>query len=90
MSSFTLLLKTLYSKVGDAIAFQKPTEKALMCEVKYEYMRRHPSLYLTQTIRDLHVYFNSLTDYKQGINDYILSEPIVGISEFNIIIKMQR
>ena len=80
-----ILLKTLYSKVGDAKAFQGPTEKCLRFKVDYEYMRRHPSLYLTQTIRDLHVYFNSLTDYKQSINDYILSEPIIGISEFNII-----
>lgn len=73
-----ILLKTHYSKVGDAIAFQKPTEKCLGRKVEYEFMRRHPSLYLKRTIKYLHHLY-------PDILNYLLNEPVEGISEFNIL-----
>lgn len=75
-----LLLKTHYSKVGDAIAFKSITSEILSFPVEFEYMRRHPSLYLNKTLIDLHNYFNA-----DSLTSKLLLMSPVGISEFNII-----
>ncbi len=74
-----LLLKTHYSKVGDAIAFQPVTSEILGFKVEYEYMRRHPSLYYKSTLLSLDHYLILDAENK------LLNRSPVGISEFNII-----
>lgn len=70
------LLKTPYSKVGDAICWKEPTETALNAKVEYEYMRRLPLIYHTSTLRDIDKFMG-------GIERYILSRS--SFSEFNLI-----
>lgn len=47
------MLKTSYAEIGSAVPWQKPTQDALGFPVYYEYMRRHPMLYLCSTLRNL-------------------------------------
>lgn len=49
-----IVYKTEYSKVGDAICWKEPTEKYLGYPVEYEYMRRQPLLFYTDTIKKVH------------------------------------
>lgn len=65
------LIKTRYELVGDAICWKEPTESILKTEVHYEYMRRMPLLYKTQTLKNLEFH---LGGFKQIAKENKLSE----------------
>lgn len=76
-----IVLKTHYSKVGDAICWKEPTERALGAEVEYEYMRRHPMTFYT---KDIEAANKHIEKTKQVTADqYILSQKT--FSEFNYL-----
>lgn len=73
-----VILKDLYSNVGGAICWKKPTEKLFGENIEYEYMRRAPQLFLRDTL----IRFN---DHFSDIEKYILSQPYRQFSEFNVL-----
>lgn len=77
------IYKTHYSKVGDAICWKEPTEKALKKKVNYEYMRRLPLMYLSDTVKDCREYLE-LT-HGVTVEQYITSQPFRKFSEFNVL-----
>jgi len=76
INGLPFILKTPYEKVGDAICWKKPTELALRYPIGYEYMRRLPLMYYSNTLRNINKYL-------LGSQDYILKQEM--FSEFNII-----
>lgn len=77
------IYKTHYSKVGDAICWKEPTEKALKMDVEFEYMRRLPLMYFSETIRDCREYLEMI--HGVTIEQYITSQPFRKFSEFNVL-----
>lgn len=73
-----IILKTRYENVGDAICWKSPTEKTLGFDVEYEYMRRLPLLYRTDTL-------SSLSDklVESGFSNDV--SKIDRMSEFNLV-----
>jgi len=79
-----LIYKTRYEKVGDAICWKDVTEKAINKKnIEWEYMRRQPLIYLSETISDLRDYMELIHDRSQS--EYILSKPFRQFSEFNVL-----
>lgn len=76
-----LILKTHYSKVGDAICWKAPTEKALNTKIEYEFMRRHPNCYFRKDIKEAYDY---LSVTKNMIAEkYLIAQK--SFSEFNYL-----
>lgn len=73
------IMKTHYSKVGDAICWKSITEKCLGVTVEYEYMRRNELMYYSETLRQLHLFYNN------ELNGYIENQPARQFSEYNIL-----
>ena len=74
-----ILMKTLYSTLGDAVPWRSPTERTLGWSVDWEYMRRLPSLYRTETLTAIANMFPKLQSELKAMgkrNDF---------SEFNVI-----
>lgn len=69
-----ILMKTRYELVGDAICWKECTENILNKEIKFEYMRRIPWLYSTDTTRAICHYY-----------DYRELAKLKRLSEFNLM-----
>lgn len=72
-----IIYKTDYKKAGDAIIWKKVTEKYLGIEISHEYMRRHPFLYLRETLENI--------DRDFPVEEYVTKQPYRQFSEFNAI-----
>lgn len=75
------LLREPWEKVGEAIAWKPPTDKALGVDTKYEAMRCHPGIYRRQTLQAFREHVQKL--HGVDANTYILSQP--AFSEFNAL-----
>jgi hypothetical protein len=73
----TTILYTDYSKVGDAICWKEPTEKALSMPIHYEFMRRNCMVYRRDSLLNLEVHLN------RNLQKYITNQP--SFSEFNVM-----
>lgn len=73
-----VILKQLYSTVGEAICWQQPTEKLFKERVTFEYMRRAPQLFHRSTLEKFNQSF-------PDIEDYIQKQPYRKFSEFNVL-----
>ncbi len=73
-----VILKQLYSKVGEAICWKQPTEKLFKENIKFEYMRRAPQLFHKSTLEKFNVSF-------PDIENYIVKQPYRKFSEFNAL-----
>jgi hypothetical protein len=73
-----IILKTRYESVGDAICWKEPTEKMLGYSVGYEYMRRLPLLYRSETLKNLNNKIE-LWGFGNGVSK------IEKMSEFNLV-----
>lgn len=71
------ILFTDYSKVGDAICWKAPTEKALNREVVYEFMRRNCMVYHKSSLVNLEAHLN------RDLKKYITMQH--SFSEFNVM-----
>lgn len=73
--------KTPYDRgiIGEAMCWKEPTEKALGFQVQYEYMRRLPMMYRTDTLARIERYM----DEKNTPLESVILEK--GKSEFNIL-----
>lgn len=69
-----IVLKTRYESVGDASCWKAPTEVILGVPVEFEYMRRLPILYRSDTLSAIY----------QKINTHSLAE-LERLSEFNLV-----
>lgn len=79
-----VIYKTNYSQVGDAICWKGITEKALNKKgIEFEYMRRLPLLYRTETLADLREYMELI--HGVPVETYIKSQPLRAFSEFNVL-----
>lgn len=79
-----VVYKTLYSKVGDAICWKEVTERTLNKKgIDWEYMRRMPILYKSDTINDLRDYMELI--HNRSIDKYITGQPGRHFSEFNCL-----
>ncbi len=76
-----IILKTNYSKVGEAICWKAPTEKALGIAVEDEFMRRHPSLYYREDLKDAYEFLGNQNG--SSGQRYILNQK--SFSEFNYL-----
>jgi len=73
-----LLMKTHYSKVGDAIFWQEATARAIGYKSEFEWMRRLPAMYLRKTLQEI-------ASVHPNLHEYILSIKDRQFSEFNFI-----
>lgn len=71
-----VILKTHYSKAGDAICWQDITEQFAGYRPEYEYMRRMPLLYRRDTLEAL---------WDDSLQERIMAQPGHSFSEFNLI-----
>jgi hypothetical protein len=78
-----VIYKTKYDQVGAALCWKEPTEKAINKAVEYEYMRRLPLLYKSETIKDLRDYLELI--HGRPLETQILSRPFRSYSEFNVL-----
>jgi glycosyltransferase involved in cell wall biosynthesis len=79
-----IVYKTLYTKVGDAICWKEPTEKALnRIGVEWEYMRRMPIIYKSETIKDLRDYLELI--HNRTLENHVIDRPFRQYSEFNVL-----
>lgn len=76
-----IVYKTHYDKVGDAICWKEITEKTLNRPVEWEFMRRLPLLYKSETIKDLREYIELI--HGKDLETYVVSQPNRHYSEFN-------
>jgi hypothetical protein len=60
MDNLPYLMKTRYELVGDAICWKEATQDIIGKELEYEYMRRIPCLFRTETLKSLDLYVNCL------------------------------
>lgn len=60
MDNIPYLMKTRYELVGDAICWKETTESIIGKPLEYEYMRRIPCLYRSETLKDLDLYVNCI------------------------------
>jgi len=58
MDNLPYLMKTRYELVGDAICWKETTESIIGQPLEYEYMRRIPCLFRSQTLKNLDLYVN--------------------------------
>jgi hypothetical protein len=79
-----ILYKTHYSKVGTAICWKEPTEKALnKKDIEWEYMRRMPIIYKSETIKDLRDYLELI--HNRPLANHVIDRPFRQYSEFNVL-----
>jgi hypothetical protein len=78
-----IVYKTVYEHVGDAICWKEITEKTVGANLKYEYMRRLPFVFLSKTLKSASLYINILHDC--NISDYVMRQPGRHFSEFNYL-----
>lgn len=78
-----IIYKTVYEHVGDAICWKQITEKVIGQELKYEYMRRLPFVFLRETLYRADVFI--LDKHGKSAEDYIQSQPGRHFSEFNFL-----
>lgn len=78
-----IILKTSYEKLGNAVPWKAVTEKALGFQVEFEFMRRHPFLYRSSTLKALREYMKEL--HVKEMSDYVNEQPERKFSEFNAI-----
>jgi hypothetical protein len=78
-----LILKTLYSELGDSVPWQAITKKALGWAPEWEYMRRHPLMYHTKHISQLKNFIQ--IQHTKRLETYILEQPHNAFSEFNVM-----
>lgn len=79
-----VMYKTNYSKVGEGICWKPITEKALNKKgIQFEYMRRLPLMYRSETIADLREYMGLI--HAVPMEQYVTSQPLRAFSEFNAL-----
>lgn len=78
-----LILKTKYQSLGKSVPWKKITEKALGFEIEYEFMRRHPLVYYSSTLKALRNYIKQV--HQKEISDYIQRQSNKSFSEFNTL-----
>lgn len=78
-----IIYKTLYERVGDAICWKEITEKTLGISLEYEYMRRLPFIFLSQTLKSASLYIK--LKHNLEVSEYILKQPGRHFSEFNYL-----
>lgn len=78
-----IILKTNYEKLGNAVPWKVVTEKALGFGVEFEFMRRHPFLYHSSTLKAFREYMKEL--HGKEINEFINEQPNRAFSEFNAV-----
>lgn len=78
-----VILKTSYEKLGNAVPWKAITERALGFDVQFEFMRRHPFLYRSSTLKAFKEYIKEL--HGKEISEYVMAQPNRGFSEFNAI-----
>lgn len=79
-----IIYKTRYELVENAICWKEPTEKALnKKDIKFEYMRRLPLLYKSETIKDVRDYLELI--HGRTLENQIVSQSPRNYSEFNVL-----
>ncbi len=79
-----IIYKTHYSKVGTAICWKEPTEKALNKKgIEWEFMRRMPIIYKSETIKDLRDYLELI--HNRPLENHVIDRPFREYSEFNVL-----
>jgi len=78
-----ILYKTHYSQVGDAMCWKPITERALNAACEFEYMRRMPLMFRSETIADLRTYMELI--HGVTMETYVNSQPLRQFSEFNAL-----
>jgi hypothetical protein len=78
-----VVYKTRYEKVGEAICWKAITEKSINKRVEWEYMRRLPILYRSETITDFRDYMELI--HNRTLEEYIIKQPLRQYSEFNAL-----
>jgi len=79
-----ILYKTHYSKVGEAICWKDVTEKSLNIKgIEWEYMRRMPIIYKSETIKDLRDYLELIHD--RTLENHVIARKYRTYSEFNVL-----
>lgn len=73
-----ILMKTRYGNLGGAEVWKKITEDFMAFPVQYEYMRRLPWMYRTDTLKHFR-------DTYPQINDHLISLTTREFSEFNVL-----
>lgn len=72
---------TPYATLGDAVPWKAIVEKSLGFTVENEFMRRHPFVYLSSTVRNFRDWFE--IERGKRIGDYIKAQPGKEFSEYN-------
>lgn len=80
LDSKPIVLYTDYNKVGDAICWKKPTEEFFggKFDIEYEFMRTHPMVVRTDTLRNV-------CAFQDNLKKYILTRKNRLFSEFNVM-----
>lgn len=78
-----IILKTHYNELPDIQFWKTITELTLKEEVQWEYMRRLPLMYRTETIRSLFKHVDKL--HENGLKDFIANRPAHEFTEFNVL-----
>lgn len=78
-----IILKTSYEKIGNTVPWKSVTQKALGFDVQFEFMRRHPFLYRSDTLKEFRAYMKQL--HGKEVGEYINKQPDRAFSEFNAI-----
>lgn len=79
-----IIYYTDYNKVGDAICWKAPTERFINKVVDYEFMRRIPLVYHTETLKNISEQYNELYNIIMGSGAFSRNGS-VEFSEFNAI-----
>lgn len=79
-----VMYKTNYERLGNAVAWKPITEKSLnKKDIEFEYMRRLPLMYRSETIADLREYMGLI--HGVTMEQYVVSQPFKEFSEFNTL-----
>lgn len=78
-----IILKTSYEKLGNAVPWKKITERALGFNIEFEFMRRHPFLYRSSTLKALREHMKQV--HQKEVAEYVMAQPDRGFSEFNAV-----
>lgn len=78
-----IVYKTRYASLGDACPWQPITAKAVGFVPEWEYMRRMPLVYLSDTLKKCEEYIMAM--HGIPLDRYIRSQPHRAFSEFNVL-----
>jgi len=78
-----IIYKTRYSSLGDACPWQPITAKAVRFVPEWEYMRRMPLAYWSETLERCESYLNH--SHGTTLDLYLRSQPHRAFSEFNVL-----